>query len=235
MADTLRDLMKGENPEKFAGITGAVGMGTGLLSGLMTRKGPSAVGSAVGGMGQGAQLGLSVGGPWGAVIGGGLGAIAGAFSGAKEKRAMEAAEANQRDMEYRASVHNQASQSEIEGQGNGYYRHGGKITLRQMLVKGGKLQPMSTRSMEAIGKSHEQGGIQLEGGEIEGGETITSDNYVFSKVLGFADAHKRLMKPAAKIEQKALTSERVNSLKDIMKREGELKHKQELLKSLINA
>jgi hypothetical protein len=67
--------------------------------------------------------------------------------------------------------------------------------------------------------------------EMEGGET-TDGAYVFSKKLGFAAIHKPIAKAIGKIEHKALTPERINSLKLLREKENHLKASQEFIRKL---
>ncbi len=91
-------------------------------------------------------------------------------------------------------------------------RYGGKIEYLQ----GGIAKPLPRGAKEYIGKSHEEGGIDLPNNiEVEGGET-EQNNYIFSKHLklptgiSYAQAHKNLLKSGAsseEIKQLALSQE----------------------------
>jgi hypothetical protein len=124
-------------------------------------------------------------------------------------------------------------EEETEGSGTGYYKNGGFLRARQLKVQGGKLQSLSSHALEVQGKTHEQGGVKLGPNEVEDGETL-SNGYVFSEHLGFAQAHKKLMRPLSRIEQKPPTPERLNSIRGIMQQEKDLRLKQELFKTVLN-
>lgn len=111
-----------------------------------------------------------------------------------------------------------------------YAANGGRLSSGYMAA-GGSLVAQSSDGMEVQGASHAQGGVQLPGAEVEGGETI-KDDYVFSKQLGFAQLHKPLMKAKGKIETKPATAERLNALKLIDGKEQTLMLAQEYFKKL---
>ena len=100
---------------------------------------------------------------------------------------------------------------------------------------GGSMSPMSKDTTLAIGPSHEEGGIDLptQGAQVEGGET-TDKNYVFSKVLGFADLHKPIAKAQGKIENKPATPERIEALNRLQQKTEKLKTLQEYFKQQLN-
>jgi hypothetical protein len=110
---------------------------------------------------------------------------------------------------------------------------GGNITapLARVFMQGGSAKSLSSDTAVLKGPSHEQGGIGIPelGANIEGGET-TSGNFVFSKRLGFAQAHMPIAKAKGIIEKKPMTFERMNSLKRLNAREQELALTQEYLK-----
>lgn len=117
---------------------------------------------------------------------------------------------------------------------DGYRKEmGGNMTapLASMFMQGGKAKSLSSDTAQFVGPSHANGGIMIPGmgSEVEGGET-TKDSFVFSKKLGFADAHKPIAVAKGKIEKKPLTAERFNAMKRLNAREKELAEKQEQLK-----
>ncbi len=70
---------------------------------------------------------------------------------------------------------------------------------------GGHLEQEASNIHSAHGRSHEQGGIQLPGGEIEGDEVlvdspITGDTQVHSDELGYADMTKQLAQQKEQLE-----------------------------------
>lgn len=101
-------------------------------------------------------------------------------------------------------------------------------------VTGGTSTPLSSTAAEFNGPSHEDGGIQVPnmGAEVEGKET-TDGHYVFSDRLGFAKLHKPLAKAIGKIEMKAISPERINSLKLMREKENQLKLSQEYTKHML--
>lgn len=110
---------------------------------------------------------------------------------------------------------------------------GGQLAsgYRNTPAVGGTVVPMSSDGAEVQGQSHAEGGVQLPGknAEVEGGETM-KDDYVYSSQLGFAQAHKPLMKAKGIIEQKAATPERINALRLIEEKENTLAMAQEYFK-----
>ena len=102
--------------------------------------------------------------------------------------------------------------------------------LQQGLEKNNQLEPLNHQAVEVQGPSHEQGGVQIPGAEVEGGETI-SKGFVFSEELGFSKLHKPIAKAIGKIEAKPLTAMRKRTLKALEKNEQELAIAQETFKS----
>ena len=105
----------------------------------------------------------------------------------------------------------------------------------KVIAENGEVAPLSSTAVEFQGPSHEEGGIQIPSrqAEVEGEETAAGD-YVLSERLGFAKAHKKLATAQGKIEAKALSPERVNSLKLIADKTNQLKQSQEFLKLRLN-
>lgn len=229
------------NADQASGAINALGSLYGIAgSALDSKKGkPTLVGGYMKGAGKGMAMGAQLGsafGPVGTGIGAAAGMAIGGISGAvganKEQERIRIA----RLTEHRLGLQNESTtlQDDGEGEGLSYYRNGG-VLKRALQVHGGKFKSLNSMAVKVEGNSHEDGGVAVPGqaAEVEGGETISGD-YVFSDRLGFAKSHETLMRPLGKIEAKAPTRERVNSIKDILRRENELKQKQELVKSLIN-
>ena len=101
--------------------------------------------------------------------------------------------------------------------------------------QGGQAQQMSSDGMAFSGPSHENGGIQLPNAEaeVEGGETM-KNNFIFSKKLGFAPIHKKIMKAKGIMEGKAMTPGTINGIKLMDSKEQELAMQQEMLKKMLN-
>ena len=116
---------------------------------------------------------------------------------------------------------------------NGYYAAGGSLNVANQQMQGGSATELNASSAQFNGPSHEQGGIQIPGmeAEVEGKET-TNGSYVFSDRLGFAQLHKPIAKAIGKIEKKALSPERVNSIKLLKEKENQLKLSQEYTKKM---
>lgn len=97
----------------------------------------------------------------------------------------------------------------------------------------GNGKQLNSTTTELVGPSHEQGGVDLgNGNEAEGGETVTQQRdgtYVMTNLLGIADAHKKISKQIGKIENKAMTPERVNSLRFLRNKEQKLINLQQTL------
>jgi len=117
---------------------------------------------------------------------------------------------------------------------NGYYANGGPLNVADQQTEGGTATQLNSSAAEFNGPSHEQGGIQIPGmqAEVEGKET-TNGSYVFSDRLGFAKLHKPIAKAIGNIEKKALSPERVNSIKLLKEKENQLKLSQEYTKQTL--
>lgn len=108
----------------------------------------------------------------------------------------------------------------------------GSRSVSYYAAGGPTAKPVGT-GVELEGKSHEQGGIKLPGGkiEVEDGETMSADGHVFSKRLGFADRHKKLLRISEKLEGKPLTLDRQATKEVVAAKEMGLKVEQEMVKS----
>ena len=104
-----------------------------------------------------------------------------------------------------------------------------ETSYREKKADGGKLVQQSSDGVEVQGHTHAQGGVQIPGAEVEGGETI-KDDFVYSAQLGFAQKHKPLMVAKGKIEQKPASPERINALRIIEQKEQQLALAQEYFK-----
>lgn len=231
---------KGTNMAMFGQLGG---MAAGVMDGFAPTDHVPSVGfsgakGALSGAAAGAQFG-----PYGALVGGVVGGAAGVVSGiaAKKEEKIQTGRALQEQQRQDIARGNAAVAADptlIQGNRNvDYYASGGNMPSMNMLghVKayGGNLTPLSKNNTEVNGPSHAGGGVTLPSmnAEVEGGET-TMGNQVFSKDLGFADLHKPIAKGIGKIEKKAPTIERINSLNRLRDQEQALYQAQEIFKML---
>lgn len=104
------------------------------------------------------------------------------------------------------------------------------IKPNRMMESGGII-PTDTQGRAVIeGPSHDNGGVKVPelGIELEGGETLDGD-FVFSKELGFADKHKKIMK-AMESTKKDTTPLSRSTYDKLAQQEEKLKGHQESLK-----
>lgn len=101
------------------------------------------------------------------------------------------------------------------------------IRPNRLMSNGGAINIDSNGRGEVEGPSHEEGGVKIPelGVELEGEETLDG-NFVFSKKLGFADQHKKIMK-GIKGTQKDNTPLSIYTRKKLEEKEEMLKVKQE--------
>lgn len=92
-----------------------------------------------------------------------------------------------------------------------------------------QLKPLNRQAVEVDGPSHEQGGVQIPGAEVEGGETI-SKGFVFSDALGFSKLHKPIAKAMGELEKKPSSPIRSRTMKVLKARENNLALQQETFK-----
>lgn len=115
-------------------------------------------------------------------------------------------------------------------QNNIYAKFGGKVPLNKYMI-GGNLNTLANNRFEVNGRPHSEGGVKdpINGVELEGGETGSGD-YIFSKTLGFADKHRKLISQMGKIEKK---SDRISrqTLDFLKSKESSLKNQQEAVRS----
>lgn len=171
----------------------------------------------------------------GGIVGAFAGGIYGAFRGNKmDKEAKTQRALDGKEFQEKERLAMQAREGSTQGNvGTQYYKYGGPLT-KAVYGNGGSIKQTSSSTAEIAGPSHEQGGVPVANNiELEGGESMTED-YVFSKRLGFAKLHKQLANAKGKIEKKAATPDRVNALKLLNKREQELIQAQEFIRSQYN-
>lgn len=186
------------------------------------------------------QIGMSAG-PLGAGIGAAFGAGIGLIDNLTQKRKNENLKTDMRitddrmEREYSSAVLAN-DPSLVHGNRNaGYYANGGPLSTNYLAgskAVGGMVKPLSSESVEVVGNTHEQGGVEFpqQQVELEDKETV-HNGFVFSEELGFAAAHKRLAKAIGKIESKGpMTPERVNAVTRLKEKEEDLKLTQEYLK-----
>lgn len=123
---------------------------------------------------KGAASGFAVGGP----VGGAIGLVAGAASGlVSTNKAREELDRLQRSKEVRQQSYDRNVSTMLKAGGQEtpttYYKCGGK---RRMAMGG--VMPIGSTGMEAVGPKHEQGGVQIPGAEVEGGEVAMKDGNV---------------------------------------------------------
>lgn len=193
---------------------------------------------------KGAATGFSVGGVWGALAGAVIGGVGGFIKGRKmeKKRTEEVGKLNQaylRDVQQQQQFDAFKNQNYFKDSRQAQmYEYGGSLYSNFMANQkalGGNLIPTSSSTTEVRGQSHEQGGVQLpyQQAEVEGGETLAKD-YVFSKELGFAKLHRPIAKAKGKIEGKPATVERLSALRQLERKENNLRLAQEYFKQQLN-
>jgi hypothetical protein len=235
-------ILTAENAKLFGSISGVA---AGVLDGFTpTDHAPSLGLTGAKGALSGAAAGATFG-PLGAAVGGGIGLVSGLLSGAKGKR--DEINNRGRSLQEQRNADIARSQAAISAdpslvygnKGVEYFALGGNIQhlnkMNGIKQFGGKLVPVSTNNTVVKGPTHAQGGVQMPqlNAELEGGET-TAGSQVFSRELGFADLHKPIAKAIGKIEQKAVTMERINALQRLKDREQALYMAQEQTKQLLN-
>lgn len=183
-----------------------------------------------------AAMGAQVAGPWGAVVGGAAGLATGLIGGLREKREEQNQRATEQMMTQRSEMNRAqallASDPTLVGgkKGAQYFAYGGPLTQSYM-ASNGQLSQLSSNTVEVNGPSHANGGVMLGNNEVEGGETIKND-FVYSKVLGFAREHKKIAKAIGGVESKGVSTPKTeNTLARLRDREQYLAQAQELLKS----
>lgn len=197
-------------------------------------------GGALKGAATGAAIGTSILPGIGTAVGAIGGAIVGGFSGASKNNELK----NQ--LNYAQIRRNNAFKTSSGLRFNNYdqgsntnqiyARDGGNIPS-PIYVNGGKLQPLSSDSVDINGASHEQGGVELSPSvEVEGNETINR-NFVYSDALPanlkgqtFAEVHRGIAKRIGKLENKFPSTITNNTLNLLRRKEEALKSSQEYLK-----
>lgn len=172
----------------------------------------------------------SAAGPIGTAVGAGIGLIKGLVDTSKQKREEKRLKHVEDGNRYLDSLNRYSARAGSDStlaqgvQGNEYFANGGSLLAKYIKRRadGGSLSTLSSDTVEVKGPSHAQGGVKLgTGDEVEGGETIKGD-YVLSKKLGFADAHRPIAKAIGILEKKAPTSSTMNSLQRLRDQEQAL-------------
>ena len=122
-------------------------------------------------------------------------------------------------MNRQASINNKAGTEPI------FFEKGG---IMKRKVPGGTLNQVSSNAYVARGKSHEEGGIRLPNGEIEGNETIvqspiTGKTQVHSDELGVSDTTNKLMVQKGKLEEEL--GNLIKQLETINNKRGDINNK----------
>jgi len=194
------------------------------------------------GLGAGLKQGASMAaagaalGPVGAIAGGALGlgmGLVGSIGAKRKEGAMDRSMASEDEL----NLLNQG-QAKLASDPSLMYGNRG----RQMFAKGGELPtnpaaneqlvPMNSEAVEVQGPTHEEGGVQIPGAEVEDGETITK-GFVFSEELGFAKLHKPIAQAMGKIEKKPMTNIRRKTLEHLQAKEETLAQQQEQTKAYL--
>ena len=224
----------------FGSAMGVAGtLGTTLIDSIDTgnRYGRQSTGST---MAKGALSGAAAGaaaGPIGAGVGAVVGLIGGFLGGNKAKKEEEKYKKDIAEMDVLKGSTYASTPAMYQGNTNAsYFKTGGQLSSNYLAMKqahGGTMATPSSDGIDFQGRSHEAGGIQIPsmGAEVEGGETAKG-SYVFSEELGFAKAHRPIMKAKGMVEKKPATRERINTIKLLDAREEKLKLSQEYFKQI---
>lgn len=233
----------GGDTDMATGVGQFAGAASGILDGMNE---PDQFGkvngtmSGLSGAAKGAAAGASFG-PWGAGIGAAVGlttGLIGAHSANVRAQNLKSTYERNRDqlVQKQGAARISADPSQIYGNLQGsYYAAGGQLpssNVASQQTTGGTATPLNSSAAQINGPSHAEGGVQLPGmgAEVEGGETTNGD-YVYSDQLGFAKLHRPIAKAIGIIEKKAMSPERVTSLKLLKEKEQQLKLSQEYAKS----
>lgn len=189
---------------------------------------------------QGASMGASFG-PYGAAAGAILGGAYGLIDGNNQRK-------KEQQMLYEQELQDKTNAKKSTSElfktnpelfkGNlssGYYALGGEANGFGKTI-GGSIKELTDEDSFVQGRSHDSGGVKIPATkeELEGGETMNQD-FVFSKRLGFADKHLKLVEEKMKYEKvlegNPLSKEAKNALNLTERKIQNLKVEQEELKA----
>jgi hypothetical protein len=245
LAKRYKKLAFGGTPED---MMQGLGTGAGAASGIIDALNPADKYGQSSGVGNVASSALKFGamganfGPIGAGVGAAVGIVSGILGNKKQRDRANFLKGqeyvnNMRMTQEQAAARVSADPTIVNGNLQaGYYAAGGSLipstnNVASQQVQGGTITPLNSSAAEINGPSHADGGVQIPSkeAEVEGGETTNGD-YVYSEQLGFAKLHRPIATAIGKIEKKALSPERVTSLKLLKGKENQLKLSQEYLK-----
>lgn len=227
--DLAGDLVAG-TPNQY-GVQKNAGLSAGLKGAGQGATAGALIGSVVPG------VGTAVGAAAGAVIGGTFSVIK-AGSDQRKAREFQAREVAKQNALAQQMEHNRtkafwaANPNFSEGTlATSYYRMGGKIKKPYKAYGGSTPVGAGSNGTEFVGPSHEEGGIDIGPAVVEGGETMDQD-FIFSKELGFADKHKKLMKKLDILSKKAPTAPTQRTVESVRSQIENLKVEQEAMKAV---
>ena len=202
--------------------------------------GSTVTSSALTGMGIGTNFG-----PIGTAVGAGLGGLYGLIKAGKDRKEEQSMLNDFRSKQTTLALNNTRNRSLANpelfsgGVNNGYYENGGELNNHSLgKSKGGQIHQLTDDDSIVKGKTHDEGGVKFpeQGVELENNETLNKD-FVFSKELGFADKHLKIIKEKQKLE--GLMKDRpndmnlINSLNLTENKIERLKKEQEQTKQLL--
>lgn len=203
-------------------------------------SGTTVASSALTGLSMGASLG-----PIGMGVGAGLGGLYGLIKANKDRKQEQSLLNDSRNQQATLALNNTRNRSISNPElfngslNNSYYETGGILNNHLLgKAKGGQLHQLTENDSIIKGNTHEEGGVKFpeQGVELENNETLNGD-FVFSKELGFADKHLKIIKDKQKLESllKDRPNDRtlINSLELTDRKVDKLKQEQEETKALL--
>jgi len=156
----------------------------------------------------GLSMGASTGNPYAMVGGLVTGGLYGLIKAGKDRKEEQSMLNDFRSKQDTLALNNTRNRSLANpelfngGVNNGYYENGGELNKHSLgSSKGGQLHQLTKEDSIVKGKTHDEGGVKFpeQGVELENNETLNKD-FVFSKELGFADKHLKIIKEKQKLE-----------------------------------
>lgn len=194
----------GGSPIPSVGVMGQKGKMAGSIADKIDAQngrsdGGQAVAGGLKGAGTGASIGTMIAPGIGTAIGAGVGAVAGVFTADKPSNNHTWSKSElkrRRELKQQQKKAVNADAAPTSGEGANFYKKGGKSPAPSNIVRGGKTEELSSNTIKYKGRSHKNGGIdvninkdpsadiEVEGGEVQRNNKIYSDSITIKDKKG---------------------------------------------------
>lgn len=170
---------------------------------VQTIQASKALSGAGTGFAMGNAIAPGIGGLVGGALGLGYGLITGKKEGEQQRKQYGEMIGAQNDMRRKLIQDQNAANLRafptMGVQQTSYFAKGGKLPMNTAGVVGGYMKSIAPNVKEIKGRKHEQGGVDIGGAEVEHGEVMSEDRFVFSDRLKVPGSNKTFAGLAKKV------------------------------------